>query len=104
MAHVSVKSHANGAKNPRHICSGKFEEQAINAPYIAEPIGLFDCCGVSDDQPARTTTPEIAKSLGKENLVAVKALQLAVPNGTESGHASWDGSYLKTTRIASQRA
>ena len=34
----------------------------------------------------------------------MKALQLAVSNGTESGHASWDGSYLKTTRIASQRA
>ncbi|HBP99426.1 MAG TPA: acetyl-CoA acetyltransferase, partial [Gammaproteobacteria bacterium] len=66
---------------------------------------LFDCCGVSDGSAcAIVTTPEIAKSLGKENLVAVKALQLAVSNGTESSHASWDGSYLKTTRIASQRA
>ena len=73
--------------------------------HIAEPIGLFDCCGVSDGSAcAIVTTPEIAKSLGKENLVAVKALQLAVSNGTESGHSSWDGSYLKTTRMASQRA
>ena len=106
MAHVSVKSHANGAKNPKaHLQREITEEQAINAPYIAEPIGLFDCCGVSDGSAcAIVTTPEIAKSLGKENLVAVKALQLAVSNGTESGHASWDGSYLKTTRIASQRA
>ena len=50
------------------------------------------------------TTPEIAKSLGKDNLISVKALQLAVSNGTESSHDSWDGSYLKTTRIAAQRA
>ena len=106
MAHVSVKSHANGAKNPKaHLRREISEQQAIEAPYIAEPIGLFDCCGVSDGSAcAIVTTPEIARSLGKEHLVSVKALQLAVSNGTESGHESWDGSYLKTTRIAAQRA
>ena len=106
MAHVSVKSHANGAKNPKaHLRREISERQAIEAPYIAEPIGLFDCCGVSDGSAcAIVTTPEIARSLGKEHLVSVKALQLAVSNGTESGHESWDGSYLKTTRIAAQRA
>lgn len=109
MAHVSVKSHANGAKNPKaHLRRPITEEQAINAPYIAEPIGLFDCCGVSDGAAcAIVTTPEIARSLGKDNRVAVKALQLAVSNGMESSHSgpdSWDGSYLKTTRIAAQRA
>jgi len=109
MAHVSVKSHANGAKNPKaHLRRPITEEQAINAPYIAEPIGLFDCCGVSDGAAcAIVTTPEIARKLGKDNRVAVKALQLAVSNGTESSHSgadSWDGSYLKTTRIAAQRA
>ncbi|MDE0508167.1 MAG: acetyl-CoA acetyltransferase [Gammaproteobacteria bacterium] len=106
MAHVSVKSHANGVKNPKaHLRREITEQQAIDAPYIAEPIGLFDCCGVSDGSAcAIVTTPEIARSLGKQNLVSVKALQLAVSNGTESGHESWDGSYLKTTRIAAQRA
>lgn len=106
MAHVSVKSHANGAKNPKaHLQREITEEQAMNAPFIAEPIGLYDCCGVSDGSAcAIVTTPEIARSLGKHNLISVKALQLAVSNGTESGHDSWDGSYLKTTRIAAQRA
>ena len=106
MAHVSVKSHANGAKNPKaHLRREITSEQAVSAPYIAEPIGLYDCCGVSDGSAcAIVTTPELAKSLGKENLVSVKALQLSVSNGTESSHESWDGSYLKTTRIASQRA
>ncbi len=106
MAHVSVKSHANGAKNPKaHLRREITEQQAIDAPFIAEPIGLYDCCGVSDGSAcAIVTTPEIARSLGKEHLVSVKALQLAVSNGTESSHESWDGSYLKTTRIAAQRA
>lgn len=106
MAHISVKSHANGAKNPKaHLQREITEEQAINAPYIAEPIGLFDCCGVSDGAAcAIVTTPEIARSLGKADLVSVKALQLAVSNGDEASFSNWDGSYLKTTRIAAQRA
>ena len=106
MAHVSVKSHANGVKNPKaHLRREISEEQALNAPMIAEPIGLFDCCGVSDGAAcAILTTPEMAKSLGVANPVTVKALQLAVSNGTEGGHSSWDGSYLKTARTAAQRA
>jgi len=106
MAHVSVKSHANGSKNPKaHLRREITEDQALKAPYIAEPIGLYDCCGVSDGAAcAIVTTPELARSLGKQDLVSVKALQLAVSNGTESGYDDWDGSYLKTTRIAAQRA
>lgn len=106
MAHVSVKSHANGAKNPKaHLQRPITEEQAMNAPMIAEPIGLFDCCGVSDGAAcAIVTTPEIARSLGKRDLVSVKALQLCVSNGEEGGFGNWDGSYVATTRIAAKRA
>ncbi len=106
IAHVSVKSHANGAKNPKaHLQKPITEEQALNAPMIAEPLGLFDCCGVSDGAAcAIVTTPEIARSLGKANIVSIKALQLALSNGSESGHNSWDGSYFHTTRIAAAKA
>ena len=106
IAHVSVKSHANGAKNPKaHLQKEVTEEQVLNAPMIAEPLGLFDCCGVSDGAAAAiVTTPEIAKSLGKDNLISVKALQLSVSNGLESHHNTWDGSYFHTVRIASKKA
>ena len=106
IAHVSVKSHANGAKNPKaHLQKPITEDQALNAPMIAEPLGLFDCCGVSDGAAcAIVTTPEIARSLGKANIVSIKALQLALSNGSESGHNSWDGSYFHTTRIAAAKA
>ena len=106
MAHVSVKSHANGAKNPKaHLQRPITEEQALNAAMIAEPIGLFDCCGVSDGAAcAIVTTPEIARSLGKQDLVSVKALQLCASNGEEGGFSNWDGSYVATTRIAAKRA
>ena len=55
----------------------------LNAPTVAEPLGLYDCCGVSDGAAcAIVTTPEIARSLGKTDMVSVKALQVAVSNGT----------------------
>jgi len=106
LAHISVKSHANGAKNPKaHLRKPITEEQVLNAPMIAEPLGLFDCCGVSDGAAcAIVTTPEIARLLGKTDLVTVKALQLAVSNGWESQGVGWDGSYFHTTRVAAARA
>ena len=106
IAHISVKSHANGAKNPKaHLRREITEDDALNAPMIAEPLGLYDCCGVSDGAAAAiVTTPEIAQSLGKERIVSVKALQLSLSNGSESGHNSWDGSYFHTTRIAAKKA
>ena len=106
MAHVSVKSHANGVRNPKaHLRKAISVETVLNAPMVAEPLGLFDCCGVSDGAAcAIVTTPEIARGLGKRDLVTVKALQLAVSNGWELQGAGWDGSYFHTTRVAADRA
>jgi acetyl-CoA C-acetyltransferase len=106
MAHVSVKSHDNGARNPKAHLRNRIEEaQVLRSPIVAEPLGIYDCCGVSDGSAcAIVTTPEIARSLGKRDLLSVKSLQLAVSNGTEAQHDSWDGSYLLTTRIAAARA
>ena len=106
MAHISVKSHDNGAKNPKaHLRNRITEEDVLNAPMIAEPLGLYDCCGVSDGSAcAIVTTPDIARGLGKKDLVAVKALQLAVSNGQEAQFDGWDGSYFATTRAAAARA
>ncbi|MDZ4741214.1 MAG: acetyl-CoA acetyltransferase [Alphaproteobacteria bacterium] len=106
IAHVSVKSHANGAKNQKaHLQKPITEDMALNAPIIAEPLGLFDCCGVSDGAAcAIVTTPEIARAMGKKEIITVKALQLALSNGLESTHNSWDGSYFHTARIAAKRA
>lgn len=106
IAHVSVKSHANGAKNPKaHFQKAVSAETVINAPIIAEPLGLFDCAGVSDGAAAViVTTPEIARAMGKQDLVTFKALQVAVSNGWELQGSEWDGSYVHTTRIAARRA
>ena len=106
IAHVSAKSHANGVKNPKaHLRKAVTKEQIKASPIIAHPLGLFDCCGVSDGAAcAIVTTPEIAKKLGKKNLVSVKALQLALSSGEEMGFNDWDGDHFMTTSKASTMA
>src|SRR6202012_4414197 len=106
IGHVSWKSHQNGAKNPKaHLQKAVEMDTILNAPMIASPLGLFDCCGVSDGAAAAiVTTPEIAKALGKRDLVTIKALQLSVSNGWELQGSGWDGSYFHTTRIAARKA
>lgn len=106
MAHVSVKSHANGALNPKaHLRKPITEDQCISCPMIASPLGLYDCCGVSDGAAcAIVTTPEIAKRLGKKDIVSVKALQLALSSGEEMGFNQWDGDHFMTTSRCSIKA
>jgi len=106
MAHVSVKSHANGAKNPKaHLRKAVDIDTVLKAPMIADPLGLYDCCGVSDGAAcAIVTTPELARALGKRDLVTIKALQVVTSNGWELQSSGWNGSYLHTTRIAASRA
>jgi acetyl-CoA C-acetyltransferase len=106
IAHVSWKSHQNGVFSPKaHLRKPVTMEQILNAPMIAEPLGLFDCCGVSDGAAAAiVTTPEIARALGKKDLVTIKALQLSISSGVESTMRDWDGSYVPNTRAAAKRA
>ncbi|MBI2863780.1 MAG: acetyl-CoA acetyltransferase [Chloroflexi bacterium] len=106
IAHVSWKSHQNGTLNPKaHLRNAVSMEQILAAPIVAYPLGLFDCCGVSDGAAcAVVTTPEIARSMGKQDLVAVKALQIAVTSGSEVGHNSWDGHHFVTAASCSKKA
>jgi acetyl-CoA C-acetyltransferase len=106
MAHVSWKSHENGTYNTKaHIRKRVTLEQILGAPMVAEPLGLFDCCGVSDGAAcAIVTRPDIARSFGKKEVVTIKALQICGSNGLESQTSSWDGTYIMNTRKAAARA
>ena len=106
IAHVSAKSHANGVLNPKaHLRKAVSIEQIMAAPIIAHPLGLFDCCGVSDGSAcAIVTTPEIAKDLGKKDFLTVKALQIALSSGEEMAYDEWDGDHFVTTDRCSVRA
>ena len=105
LAKISVNSHKNGAKNPKaHLQKTITEENVMQAPIIASPLGLFDCCGVSDGAAAAVVCrADMAKNFRKDP-VFVKALQIGVSSGEELGYTDWDGTYVETTTRTASRA
>jgi len=77
LAKISIKSHHNGTLNPKaHLRRELTLEQVLNAPIIAWPLGLFDCCGVSDGASAAIITrADMAKKF-RPDPVYIKALQI----------------------------
>jgi acetyl-CoA acetyltransferase len=53
LAMIAVKNHLNGELNPKaHFRQRVSLDQALRGPMVAEPLGLFDCCPVSDGAAA----------------------------------------------------
>ncbi len=79
LAQIASKNHHNGTMNNKaHFQREVSVDQVMGAPMIAWPLGLYDCCGVSDGSAAAIiTTPEIAKSF-RQDYMLVKGLGLAV--------------------------
>ena len=79
LAKIAVKNHYNGSLNPKaHFQRAITEEQAINAPMMSWPLGLYDCCGVSDGAAAAIITrADLAKNF-RDDYVLVKGVGLAV--------------------------
>ncbi len=105
LAKIAVKNHYNGSLNPKaHFQRPITEEQAINAPMMAWPLGLYDCCGVSDGAAAAIITrADIAKNF-RDDYVLVKGLGLAV--GARQGYLqqSYDMVHMEETVRAAQQA
>ena len=89
---ISVKSHRNGAKHPKaHLRREVTLEQVMSAPIIAWPLGLFDCCGVTDGAAAAILVrAEIAKKF-RPDPAYIKALQISI--GHSQGFARSDFEY-----------
>jgi acetyl-CoA C-acetyltransferase len=105
LAKISVNSHANGAKNPKaHLRWAITEEDVLRAPIIASPLGLFDCCGVSDGAAAAIVCrADMAKDF-RVDPIFVKALQIGISSGEELAYTRWDGTYVETTFRTAARA
>ena len=107
MAHISVKSHANAALNPKaHLRNKITIDDVLGAMTIAAPLGLYDCSDVSDGAAcAILTSPEIARALkANAEIISIKALEVSVSNGEEAGFQGWDGAHIATARVAGARA
>ena len=102
---VSWKSHKNGALNRNaHFQREVSMETILNAPMIAWPLGLYDCCGVSDGSAAAIiTTPEIAKGMRKDPIY-VKALQIAMAPRDGNYNSKFDYTHVEASVRAAEAA
>ena len=92
LAKISVKSHANGSLNPKaHLRNILTIERVLNAPIIAWPLGLFDCCSVSDGGAAAIITRADKAKEFRKDPVYIKALQLCT--SPTSGRITSDYDY-----------
>ncbi len=78
LAKIAVKNHHNGTLSPKaHFRREVSEDAVVNAPMIAWPLGLYDCCGVSDGAAAAIiVNADIARKY-REDYILVKGLGLA---------------------------
>ena len=62
LAKVAVKNHQNGSLNPRaHFRRPITEADALSAPMVSDPLGLYDCTPTTDGAAAVVVTrPELA--------------------------------------------
>jgi len=105
IAKISAKSHYNGARNPRaHLQREVSVETIINAPMVAWPLGLFDCCGVTDGAAAALIVRADRAKEFRPDPIYVKALQIAVSPEEEFRFNKWDGTHVEPTVQAAVRA
>jgi acetyl-CoA acetyltransferase len=58
LAAVAAKNHENGTRNPNaHFQKRVSPEEVLAAPRVADPLGLYDCCPVSDGAAAVLIAP-----------------------------------------------
>lgn len=105
LAKISVKSHYNGARNPRaHLRREVTLEQVVNAPIIAWPLGLFDCCGVTDGAAAAVLCrAEDARGF-RDDYVTIKGLGVSVGPGQGYVRTDYDYTHWEETEHAARQA
>jgi len=105
LAMISVKSHYFGARNPRaHLRMEVTIDQVLNAPIIAWPLGLFDCCGVTDGAAAAILVPaHMAKSF-RDDYVLIKGFGISIGPGWGKEDTRYDFTHWEETERAARQA
>ncbi len=105
LAEIDVKSHYYGARNPKaHLRKEITVDQALNAPMISWPLGLFDCCGVTDGASAAVLCPaDMARSF-RDDYVTIKGFGMAAGSGWGKERADYDFTWWDATEAAAKTA
>ncbi len=104
LAHVSVKNHKNGAKNPK--AQYPFEitlEQVMSSVMVADPMRVLDCSPITDGAACVVVADlETAKKVAKHTPVKIIGLGHATDN--IALHTRTSLTRLDATKMAGERA
>lgn len=105
LAMIESNNHRNGALTPKAQFQAEVSvEKIMKASIIAAPLGLFDCCGVSDGAAAAIIVPaEKAKDYRKDPIY-IKALQVAVGPCDGLMNPDYDYAHVEETVRAAKAA
>lgn len=105
LAKIMVKNHKNGTMAPNaHFKMEITEEQVLKAPIVAWPLGLLDCCGVSDGAAAAIVVPASKAKDYRKDPVFIKAMQIAVGPSEGYMNPEHDWTLVKETFRAGSAA
>lgn len=105
LAEISVKSHYYGARNPlAHLKREITVEQAMNAPIIAWPLGLYDCCGVTDGAAACILCPADEAENYRSDYITVKGFGISTSPGWQKERDDYDFTSWDATEAAARQA
>lgn len=105
LASISVKSHHYGAHNPKaHLRIEVTVDQVVNAPIIAYPLGIFDCCGVTDGAAAAIMCRvEDAKKI-RNDYITIKGFGIGTGPGWGKERVDYDFTSWEETEAAARLA
>ena len=106
---ISVKSHYSGARNPKaHLRREVDIEKVLKAPMIAWPLGLYDCCGVTDGASAAVICrAEDVKKFAphhRDDYITIKGSGVAAGPGWGKNKEDYDFTHWPETEHASAQA
>ena len=106
---LSVKSHYSGARNPKaHLQREITLEQVLKAPMIAWPLGLYDCCGVTDGASAAILCrAEDVKKYAphhRDDYITIKGMGVAAGPGWGKNKEEYDFTHWTETVWAAKQA
>jgi acetyl-CoA C-acetyltransferase len=105
LAEIAVKNHDNGSLNPKaHFHNRLTVEQVIQAPIVAWPLGLYDCCGVSDGAAAAIVVRADRAKNFRADPIYVKALAISVGARQGCMRQDYDYVHIEENVIASRAA
>lgn len=105
LAQIAVKNHHNGSMNPKaHFQNEITLEQVIKSPIVAAPLGVLDCCGVSDGAAAAIVTrADMAKSFRKDPIY-IKTMAISAGPGRDPIVQHYDFAHVEENVRAARRA